>query len=189
VRGVVPPGAPQTVTFTVGVLSRLRGSARAPKLAPEVLMKTISVGLCYLAFLFDTAAGESATNGVSRNHVLMIEPSSTAVSGAKARLTIGPLASCGEIYTGDYQMRVSPYFFKSEKGKLAISISNENIARAVAGEVVDVTGTATTTGKNERARRIDATATPHDKNRGTLKLWFMVGEKKLTFDTQYRFVE
>jgi len=152
-------------------------------------MNQTVVVLFSAAFLLGSRAGETATNVVSPGRLLMVETSATTVSAAKARLTIGPLAPAGDIYHGDYEMRVSPFFFKSEKGRLAITIPRESIANSTAGRSVEITGTATTTGKNEKARRIDAIATPRNKEEGDLKLWFMVGERKLVFDTRYHFLQ
>jgi hypothetical protein len=57
------------------------------------------------------------------------------------------------------------------------------------GLAVEITGTATTNGKNGKTRKIDATATPLDRNRGDLKLWFIADEKKMVFDTHYQLAE
>jgi hypothetical protein len=145
--------------------------------------------LALIAPLWAGATAAPRLDGTSlTNRVLIIDRSATAVSGGKATLIIGPLERAGDIYAGDYQMKVSPYFFKGEKGRLAIVISGESLARVAKGMVTEITGTATTSGKAGQTRRIDATATPADKNHGALKLWFIAGERKMVFDTSYRFV-
>src|SRR5688572_32227642 len=65
---------------------------------------------------------------------LVIDRSFTRVSGAKATLTIDPLIRNGESFQGDYQMKVTPFFFKSETGKLEIFVSK--IGRASCRERV-----------------------------------------------------
>lgn len=109
------------------------------------------------------------------------------MSGGKATLSIGPLKRTADIYVGDYQMKVSPYFFKGEKGKLAIVVSDAALARAAKGIAGEITGTATS--DDGETRRIDAIATPSDNNCGTLKLWFIAGDRKMVFNTPYRFLE
>jgi hypothetical protein len=86
-------------------------------------------------------------------------------------------------------MKVSPYFFKGEKGRLAIVVSGESLARVTQGLKAVISGTATTNGKEGETRRIDATATPSDNNRGALKLWFIAGDRKMVFNTSYHFAE
>jgi hypothetical protein len=146
-----------------------------------------------LAMLAPLGAGILAAppliNSPPTNRVLIIAPSSTAVPGGKATLSIGPLKRTTDIYAGDYQMKVSPYFFKGEKGKLAIVVSAESLAKVSQGRTAEVTGTATTNGKGGPTRRIDATATPSDTNRGALKLWFISGDRKMVFNTSYHFGE
>jgi len=134
-----------------------------------------------------------ATGSVSlhagTNRVLMIDPSSMPVVAGKATLIIGALRGADGIYTGDYKLKVSPYFFKNEKGRLAILISDETLASAAAGKVVSIIGTATTNGKGGKSRHIDATATPIDLDRGKLKLWFTADGRKMIFEPTYHFAE
>jgi hypothetical protein len=132
-------------------------------------------------------AAPPATNSASTNRVLMIDPSATAVAAGRATLTIGALQRTGDIYGGSYQMKVSPYFFKSEKGRLAIVVPEAALAKIRQGKVATVIGTATTSGADGEARHIDAIATPINNERGTLKLWFMSGDRKMIFEPAYHF--
>ena len=109
------------------------------------------------------------------------------VAAGKATLTIGPLQRTNGIYTGDYKLKVFPYFLKNEKGRLAIIVSDASLAEASQGKVVAITGTATTSGKSGKSRLITVTATPADINHGTLKLWFMAGKRKMIFTPDYHF--
>lgn len=151
-----------------------------------MLMNRITVLLAMLASVWAGTLAAAPTNSTDR--VLIIDRSSTAVSGGKATLSIGPLRRAVDIYAGDYQMKVSPYFFKGEKGRLAIVVSDESLAKVTRGIATEITGTATTSGRNGQTRRIDATATPSDNHQGALKLWFISGDRKMVFNTSYRFV-
>jgi hypothetical protein len=117
----------------------------------------------------------------------MIDPSSMPVDAGKATLTIDALRRTNGIYSGDYKIRVFPWFLKNEKGTLAIVVSDASLAEAGQGKVVTISGTATTSGKGGRIRRVDATATPADINHGTLKLWFTAGSRKMIFTPAYHF--
>jgi hypothetical protein len=153
-------------------------------------MKRMTLLLTLLASLWASAlAAPPATRSVGVNRDLIIDRSSTAVSRGKATLSISPLRRTGDTYAGDYEMKVSPYFFESEKGRLAIVVSDESLARVTNGLAAEITGTATTSGKGGETRRIDATAMPADTQRGALKLWFIAGGRKMVFDTSYRFIE
>jgi hypothetical protein len=137
----------------------------------------------------DTQAALGSTNLVSTNRVLMIDPSSMPIAKGKATLIIGALRRADGVYTGDYKIKVSPYFFKREKGKLAIVVSDESLTDLNHGKVTAIIGTATTSGKGGKSRHIDATATPADTNCGKLKLWFTAGKREMTFEPTYHFVE
>jgi hypothetical protein len=124
------------------------------------------------------------------DRLLMIEQSSMKVAGGKATLTIGPLRRTNDIFGGVFEMKVVPYFFKNDKGTLAIEITAQSFAKASKGSTVDITGTATSPGKNGViVRKIDALATPADDYHGALKLWFDIDDRKMIFNTHYRFVE
>ena len=59
-------------------------------------------------------------NSVSTERVLIIDSSSMPVAAGKATLTIGPLKRVNGVYTGNYAVKLFPYFFKNEKGTLAM---------------------------------------------------------------------
>ena len=152
-------------------------------------MRWVVFTLALSCFLAADFAGVGAADPVSTNRALTIDQSFMKVAGGKATLTIGLLRRTNDIYGGDFQMKVSPWFFKSEKGTLAIVVTDESIAKAARGLTVEITGTATADGKKKVVRQIEAVATPVDENHGTLKLWFMVDERKMVFATAYRFVD
>jgi len=117
---------------------------------------------------------------------IFLEPSSTAVPGGSASLTIGVLTRQAETYVGDYQFKVSPYFFKNEKGKLSIDIPDETLKKLGSGMAVDFAGQATCSGSG-KTRRINGKATPLDDKHGAVNLRIVTGKTELLFNTSYSF--
>jgi hypothetical protein len=151
-------------------------------------MKRIFILLALFAVAWgDAHAAPAPTNSDAAGRVLMIDSSSMPVGAGNATLIIGPLQRTNGIYTGDYKLKVFPWFLKNEKGRLAIVVSDELLAEAGQGKVVTITGTATTSGKNGRTRHVEVTATPEDVNHGTLKVLFLAGSRKMTFEPAYHF--
>lgn len=155
-------------------------------------MKRIFVLLALFALLGRAAPAIAAalpvvTNAVTANRPLLIDPSSMPVAAGKATLIIGPLHRTNGVYAGDYRVKVFPYFLKNEKGRLAIVVPDAALVAISQGKVAQITGTATTSGKNGRLRAIAATATPADLNHGQLKLWFTAGDRKMIFEPTYHF--
>jgi hypothetical protein len=132
-------------------------------------------------------AAPASTNSSATNRILMIDASSMPIAGGKAILTIGVLQRADGVYSGDYRIKVFPYFLKNEMGRLAIVVSDESLTEINQGKVAAIIGTATTSGKDGRSRHIDATVTPADINRGTLKLWFKAGNRNMIFEPAYHF--
>jgi hypothetical protein len=150
------------------------------QLKPLALLTFVCTGVHAAMGLPDSAA---------TNRILMIDPSFMPIAGGKATLIIGTLQRIDGIYSGDYKIKVSPYFFKKEKGRLAIVVSDESLTNLNQGKVTAIIGTATTSGKGGRSRHIDATATPAGNNQGKLKLWFKAGDRAMVFEPAYHFVE
>ena len=149
------------------------------------------LGLVGLLWLNWTSAHADfiTTNSVSTNCVIIIDQSSASVGIiGKATLTIGALKREGDVFSGNYQVKVSPYSFKNEKGHLAIVVSEDAMREVAKGKAVDVSGTATTTGSG-KTRQVEAVVTPTNSVRGTLKLWFTAGKRKMIFESAYRFAE
>src|SRR5947207_11938402 len=82
------------------------------------------------------------SNPVTRK--LFIDPSSTSVRLGKATLIVSPLTRRGGNYIGDYQLKVRPYFFKSETGSLVLGASEDFVRRLQSGRAIDFTGRAGT---------------------------------------------
>jgi hypothetical protein len=132
--------------------------------------------------------GDMSLNSISTNRLLVIERSSTRVSAARATLTIEPLVRTNQIFAGNYDVKVSPFFFKSETGKLEIHVSDDSLAKAQKGQSVEITGTALTDGEQVK-RKVNAIAKPIDQDHGDLKVWFVANERELVFQTTYRLLE
>lgn len=137
-----------------------------------------------------THAATLSTNSAAASRILIIDPSSMPVAAGKAILIIGVLQRADGVYSGDYKIKVFPYFFENEKGRLAIVVSDASLTGLDQGKVTTIIGSATTNGKGGLSRHIEATATPADINRGTLRLWFITaGNRKMIFEPAYHFAE
>jgi len=85
----------------------------------------------------DSTAGTS--NAGTRK--LFIDPSSTSVAlRAKASLIVSPLTHRGGNYVGDYNLKVRPYFFKSEKGSLLLAASDDAVRKLQTAELISYLG-------------------------------------------------
>jgi hypothetical protein len=130
----------------------------------------------------------TATNSAIADRVLILENSTMPLPAAKATLIVGPLTRTNGVYVGDFKLKVFPYFFKGDRGRLAINVPDKVLAAINQGNIVAVTGTSTST-KNGIVRHIEITATPKDRDHGTISLWFMVGDRKMVFAPDYHFAD
>ena len=118
---------------------------------------------------------------------LFIDPSSTPVHLGKATLIVSPLKRRDGNYVGDYQLKVRPYFFKSETGSLVLSASEDSVRRLQSGRAIDFTGKAVTR-EDGTTHVVLGRATPLSGDRGTVT-FSIVTEKnaKIIFKTLYHF--
>ena len=135
-------------------------------------------------------AGDNAPKEEVRYRVLQVDRCFTKVAGGKATLTVSSLRRTNDVFAGEFKMKVVPYVFKSDKGKLVVVVPDEAMAKVSAGESVDLAGSATTMdGKKPVIRKFSALATPTDAEQGELKVSLTVDDRNLVFETKYRFVD
>jgi hypothetical protein len=125
------------------------------------------------------------SNPVTRK--LFIDPSSTSIRLGKATLIVSPLTRRGGNYIGDYQLKVRPYFFKSETGSLVLGASDDFVRRLQSGRAIDFTGKAVTR-EDGTTHVVLGRATPLSGDRGTVT-FSIVTEKNemIIFKTSYHF--
>jgi len=142
-------------------------------------MKAILQCVLLLASLACAFAEEPVASG------FFVGPSSTSITGGKASLIIGALLSKEGTYIGEYKLKVAPYFWMSENGKLIMSLSDASVLTLAKGVPVTVTGKATTndSGKN---RVVIAKLTPATKENGSVTFFFTGEKTKLIFTASYR---
>ena len=134
------------------------------------------------ASLSDVCAAPDSTNTITTDRVLIIDPCSTAVSRGRSHCDHRHAGARGRHLLGVYKIKVSPYFFKSEKGRLAIVVSDESMS-ASTGESRcggDRRLPPPRSARLAETRKVEATATPSDLNHGTLRLWLV--EEKMGAD-------
>lgn len=139
------------------------------------------------ALLFATAfaGAEPPSTGVGFERVV-IAPTTTSIYVGSVALTLAPFLRSDDTYSAAYQAKVFPYFFLSERGELAVRVSEELLRRLQAGESIDFSGRAVN--REGEERRIEGRATPADPSSGKLKVRVFVSRRiELIFNTTYRF--
>lgn len=140
--------------------------------------------LKWLALLF-FALGQPGAIGDGVTSKLLVAPSSSKLAGGTAKLVVGVLSRENSSYTGDYQIRVFPYFFKSETGKLLIRASETSLRRMVEGDAASFAGRAITDGTGE-TRQVTAKVLPVASDHGALTFTVATENGPLVFNTSYR---
>src|ERR1700731_1941135 len=131
----------------------------------------------------DSTAGTS--NAGTRK--LFIDPSSTSVAlRGKASLIVSPLTHRDGNYVGDYQLKVRPYYFKTEKGSLLLAASDDSVRKLQAGTAINFTGKAVTY-KDGRTHVVLGRAKPLSGDRGSVTFSIITDDVKLVFNTSYHF--
>jgi hypothetical protein len=130
----------------------------------------------------DSTAGTSSAG----TRKLVIGPSSASVGLGKASLIVRPLTHRDGNYVGDYQLKVRPYFLKSEKGTLLLAASDDSLRKLQAGRAIDFTGKAVTH-KDGRTHIVVGRVTPSSGGRGSVTFSIITDDGKMVFNTSYHF--
>jgi hypothetical protein len=130
----------------------------------------------------DSTAGTSSAG----TRKLVIGPSSASVALGEASLIVSPLTHRDGNYVGDYQLKVRPYFFKSEKGSLLLAASDDAVRKLQAGTAINFTGQAVTH-KDGRTHIVLGRATPSSRDRGSVTFSIVTDDARIVFNTSYHF--
>ncbi len=102
----------------------------------------------------------------------------------KASLTVSPLDYRQQAYVGDYELKVSPLSFFSERGTLKFDAPDESIHKLAQGQPVDFHGKATNTGGHTSA--VTGKMIPQRKGRGTVMFTIFTAIGRIEAKTSYR---
>ena len=116
---------------------------------------------------------------------MFVNASSTTVALGKAGLTVSPLSRKEKLYVGNYQLKVTPYFFKSEKGQLVLGSGEDLFGKLAAGTAVTFTGKATSL-KDGKVKVVNGKATPTTNERGAVSFSVITENGPMAFNTTYR---
>lgn len=116
---------------------------------------------------------------------LLVAPSSSQLAGGTAKLVVGVLSRDNSSYTGEYRIKVFPYFFKSETGKLLIRVSETSLRKMIEGDATSFAGRAITDGTGE-TRPVTAKVLPAAGDHGALTFTVATENGPLVFNTSYR---
>lgn len=117
-----------------------------------------------------------------------VEPSKTSIYVGSVSLSMDTFNREVTEYAADYRVKVFPYFFYNEQGRLWITFSDEQLQQLARGERVIFSGHAKN--KDGEERRIEGHADPTGPNAkdGKIKVRVFVTKKiQLIFNTTYRF--
>jgi hypothetical protein len=118
------------------------------------------------------------------SHKMCVDPSESSVSLGKAYLTVNPLVLTGKFYTGDYQLKVVPYFFMSETGALQLNVPADLSGTTAA----DFTGTASNN-KHGKPKIITGKITPSTPTQGNVTFSVETDNGRMIFNTSYHFAD
>jgi len=124
----------------------------------------------------------------SKSRRVYIEPSSTTVSLGKVSLIVSPLTHAGKFLIGEYQIKVVPYFYKSEQGSLELGASEDIEQKLSEGIPVKFIGKATNC-KNGKTKVVVGKATPSAKDHGSVTFSIETRHGMMVFNTTYHFGE
>lgn len=138
--------------------------------------------LCVVAF-----PGGLRAQVAGARRSLHIAESSLSLTLVTITLSPSQLTPRGELYTGSYQVRVSPIVIGSESGRMSVQVPEAALRRLERGDTVSFTGEAVS--QSGKSRQVDARATPADADTGQVRLRITANGRKLVFHTGYRFGE
>jgi hypothetical protein len=150
----------------------------------KLLLAAIPLAILSLQSLKSQTAATPPANAESTSRRMFVDPSSTTVSLGKAKLTVSPLSLKEASYVGDYQLKVTPYFFKSQKGALTLVPTGDAVAQLSQGKAVEFTGKATNS-TDGTMKVVKGKATPSAPDKGAVTFSITTENGEMIFNTTY----
>jgi hypothetical protein len=135
------------------------------------------------------ATALSVAAGAPANFMTVtVDPAETSVYVAKIRLAMSPFTRGGAAYDSDYSVKVFPFFFFNERGRISIEFSDAQLKQLERGESVDIKGRACNSSGAERQITGRAVPAAPGNDHGKIKVRVWVSKNiELIFNTAYRF--
>jgi len=137
--------------------------------------------LFFLGLCLALTAG-AAVPGPGR---VAVEPMKTSIYVATVSLVPAVFIRQGETYTTTYEVKVWPWFFWGETGKVTIHVSAQQLAQVLRGERIEFSGEGVS--QKNRPRLITGRLTPDGPATGTIKIRITADGYTLVFNSAYRF--
>jgi hypothetical protein len=116
--------------------------------------------------------------------IVSIKPSITSVIVATVSMTMPPFVRTRTLYSSTYYARVFPYFFYNERGRIWMTISDDDLRKVASGASIDFKGRALSDAGDER--RVEGHATPTGPLTGKIRVKVYVTRRiSLNYDTTY----
>jgi hypothetical protein len=142
----------------------------------------------WLVALLLLGLAPAATVQAGAFDTVLVEDSKTSIYIGNVTLRLTPLKREGERYVGNYEAKVFPFFFSSERGSMFVECTQEQLDALQRGERVSFTGGGTSSDGEER--RVEGHVTPDGPQSpsGKIKVRIFVSKKiQVIFNTTYRF--
>jgi hypothetical protein len=121
---------------------------------------------------------------LSPYQVVDIKTAVTSVIVATVTMTMPPFGRKGAVYSSTYSAKVFPYFFYNEKGRIWITVTDDDVRRASKGIPIDFKGHALSEAGDDR--RVEGHAVPTGPFTGKIRVRVFVTRRiSLNYDTTY----
>ena len=131
----------------------------------------------------ESAVTTSVSAGTSRK--MLVAPCASSVALGRANLTVSPLSLNPTSCVGKYQLKVTPYVFKTEEGTLTFSLPEAFTQKLAAGNAVEFSGKATNEG-NGKTKSVKGKVTPTNSERGAVTFSVSTEKGLMVFNTSYQ---
>ncbi len=154
-------------------------------MTPQISAMLYRRVVALLAFAALLVGARGAEEPMRRFDSVEVAPGKTSIYVGTVSLTMATFTRVDGKFQADFNAKVFPYFFYSEKGKVTIDFPDEALTRLSKGETVEFKGEAVSNGGDHH--RVEGRATPADAASGKLKFKvFVLTNTELIFNTTYR---
>lgn len=148
-----------------------------------VKLLTIHLFVCLMSVQGEEAPPSKAASLPS----IVVAPSKSRLTMAEASLIVGELSHENGAFRGDYAIKITPFAFKNEEGRLDLKITKADALKLSQGQAVEFSGTATSNKRNKE-QGVKGKTEPTGATGGNVSFVVTTSDRQIVFNTTYKLI-
>jgi len=141
----------------------------------------------FFSLLISVQSEETKAAGTDTFPTILVAPCKSKLSFAEASLIVSVLNHESGAFRGDYIIKINPFTFKNDEGRLDLKISDADAHKMTRGLAVEFSGKAISN-KGNKQQGVKGRTDPKTASSGNVSFVVTTADRQIVFNTTYKLV-